>query len=336
MTSGRANHTQTPLQNGKVLVAGGGWDSGLVYNILATAELYDPTSRTFTATGSMTDSRELHTATLLSNGKVLVVGGADSFPDGSAAMGAVKTAELYDPSSGSFIATGSMATARVYHTATLLTNGNVLVVGGFDNNGEPLATAEIYDAAAGTFSLTGSMASARAAHTATLLANGKVLVAGGEGIQDNVVADLNTAELYDPSTGTFTSTGDLNAGREQSAATLLKDGTVLVMGGYEIPLGVLSEAEIYNPATGAFAQAASMSTPRVGFAAGLLADGTIVVAGGSDGSTLQASAEVFDPTTGKFSPTWTMSSPRLYCAATPLGDGSVLVTDVHRPGGMAL
>ena len=128
---------------------------------------------TFSNTGSLTTARFYHTATLLPNGKVLVVGGRGT-------SGALNGAELYDPISGTWSATGSLNTDRYLHTATLLPNGKVLVAGGQDNSG-PLTSAELYDPASATWTATGNLAAARFYHTATLLPNGKVLVTGGGG-----------------------------------------------------------------------------------------------------------------------------------------------------------
>jgi WD40 repeat protein len=178
---GRYAHTATLLPNGMVLVAGG-------YNQtdgdLASAELYDPETGTWTETGSLATARDGHTATLLPNGKVLVAGG---YSNGSV----LRSAELYDPASGTWTATSNLATKRYSHTATLLPNGKVLVAGG-DNNGGVLASAELYDPGSGRWRATGSLNMARESHTTTLLPNGKVLVAGGD---DNNNVALASAEL---------------------------------------------------------------------------------------------------------------------------------------------
>ena len=132
-----------------------------------------PTTHMWNLTGSLNGTRAFHTATLLTNGQILVVGGIDSTNT------LLASAELYDPGTGVWTPTGSLHTARYEDTATLLSNGEVLVAGGQDTNEHALSSAEVYDLATGTWSLTGNMNVGRAGHTATLLSDGEVLVAGG-------------------------------------------------------------------------------------------------------------------------------------------------------------
>jgi hypothetical protein len=232
MQSARASHTATLLQDGKVLVAGG---DSLFFNgvqnanlrSLATAEIFDPATETFTATGSMIVPRESHTATRLSDGKVLIAGGSDGALGNNSPVAVVYlSAELFDPATGQFTATGSMTTARDFFTATLLGTGKVLAAGGV-NATESLATAELFDPASGSFAATGNLTAARFNQDATLLNDGTVLLTGGVGASPV----LATAEIYDPTAGTFAATGNMNSPRVWHTATLLQDGRVLVTGG---------------------------------------------------------------------------------------------------------
>lgn len=236
MTIARASLTATLLDTkqatDKVLIAG--WGN-------ATAELFDPVTATFAATtGSMVQARVSHTATLLSNGKVLLTGGIQGVPPATTTLA---EAELYDPAAGKFSQTaGSMATARQWHTATLLASGKVLVTGGLDSTGKSVGTAELFDLTAQSFTpTTGNMVSPRAFHTATLLGDNTVLLAGGVDTTNNAIA---SAEIYDPASGNFASTGGLVTARQQHTATLLQNGKVLVTGGLDT--GALATAELYQ------------------------------------------------------------------------------------------
>jgi hypothetical protein len=246
MTIARQDHQATLLANGQVLIAGGLNLSGE----LASAEIYNPTTGTFTETGDMNYPRAKNTATLLPSGGVLVAGGSGS--DGTGPW--LATAELYDPSTGTFALTGSMAQARGSHTATLLFDGRVLIAGGLIA-AEALDEAEIYDPSTRAFTRTGDMTQpgGRADHTATLLANGQVLMAGGESTESSTgPSSLISAELFDPSSGTFSATGNMAADRKDFVASLLSDGAVFVTGtGYPLDQqpGLAERAELYTPAT---------------------------------------------------------------------------------------
>ncbi len=279
----REAHTATLLADGRVLIAG-----GLLGD--TSAELYDPQTGTFTATGSMKTSRNWATATLLADGRVLIAGGDSFVPGGE---GPIASAEVYDPQTGQFTETGSMTTARDGHTATLLSNGLVLIAGGgnLDSN---LASAELYNPKTGKFSRTGSMSKARFRHTATLLPNGLVLVAGGDVPAADAASPDDTAELFDPSTGKFRVTGSMIDPRSGHTATLLPDGAVLIAGGNaDFSAGGV---EKYDPSTGKFSQVIAGFYTTGGDSATLLDDGTVLFAGGGAGDdTLLPTAWVFVP-----------------------------------------
>jgi FG-GAP-like repeat/Galactose oxidase, central domain/Kelch motif len=355
----RSNYTATLLADGRVLVVGG--YSYVDYNNLSSAELYDPATGTWGSTGSLNIPRSGHTATLLANGKVLVAGGDQ---DGS-------SAELFDPSSGTWSVTGSLNIARFGHTATLLQSGKVLIAGGGGGDGR----AELYDPATGTWSITGGLITDRGGQTATLLQNGQVLIAGGwfdEG--DGIASFVASAELYDPATGTWSVTGNLNAPRSSHTATLLPDGRVLIAagvftnwapdkGGFAVSPTSLNSAELYDPATGTWSVTASLNTLRTAHTATLLPNGKVLVAGGfywtidgntpNDGTfpcgdiwTCRAkaldTAEIYDPATRNWTATVNLNAARFEPTATRLQNGQVLVAggdslgsaelyDSHRP-----
>jgi hypothetical protein len=163
-------------------------------------------------------------------------------------VSAVSASLGWDPplalaATGTWSATGSTATGRYLHTATLLPSGKVLVAGGV-SSGSGRASAELYNPATGTWSATGSMTTAHFSHTVTLLHSGKVLVAAGF---SNSIGAVTASELYDPVTGTWSATGSMSTGRADHTATLLPSGKVLVAGGYDGSI-VLASAELYDPA----------------------------------------------------------------------------------------
>ncbi len=263
MLCAHKGHTATVLQNGKVLIAG---RTGIT--IAPCAELYDPVTGTFTRTGNMTTPVSDHAAVLLANGKVLIVGGSVD-RSGCISCTATSSAELYDPGTATFSATGPMNAARSSPTATLLSSGKVLVTGGGVNpTGGPQQTAELYDPASGTFTLTNSsMAVGRQFHTATLLPSGKVLVAGGLTTIGSVATA--TADLYDPTTDAFRATGAMASPRMHHAATLLGNGVVLIVGGIMQPTSPMGEtsAELYDSTSGVFTLTGPLATGRYGAAA---------------------------------------------------------------------
>ena len=305
MIDARYGCTASLLPNGKVLIAGGGTTT-ININNLATAELYDPATGTFSATGNvrrlydpsvdkffykgeMIAARSKHSATVMRDGNVLIAGGEDAHGTAQA------SAEVYDWSTGKFIATAPMKSSRREHRATLLPNGQVLITGGVDGQGQVLATAELYNPTTRAFTLTSealprtgtAMNEGRSQHAAALLTDGRVLIAGGSGSKST----SRSAELYDPSRGSFSciggsgmTTGMACAGsmieyRSLAADALLPNGEVLIaggdnfhmstahnipaaqgaIGGASVPFSVLWSAEIYNPASGTFVSTVSIA-----------------------------------------------------------------------------
>jgi hypothetical protein len=331
MTSPRDSHTATLLPNGKVLIAGGllrTVNGNITY--LNTAELFDPATGTFASIASMGSARQLHTATLLRNGKVLIVGGDKTSVDGT-----LNTAELFDPATATFtsLGLGRLSEPRSSHTATLLPSGKILIAGGYHLEG-PFAfaniTAEIFDPVSGSFTslAPATMTVKRQEHTATLLPDGRVLIAGGDGGG----SVYNSAELFDPMSGTFTAvTAPMTSPRAIHTATLLPNGKVLLAGGYNglgIQTAYSNTAEVFDPASGTFMSLLpnTMTSARALHTATLMADGRVLLVGGFSGSAVSATAEVADFSAGTFtSLPATMTVVRYYHTATLLSNGKVLI-----------
>jgi len=321
---GRQIQTATVLADGGILVAGGYAPGD---GALSSATRYDPGTDVFSPTGSMADARGSHTATRLGDGRILIAGGGPASWTG-AAVTFLAAAELYDPAAGTFSPAGSMSTPREHHTATRLKDGRVLIVGGMDTVDHAVASAELYDPKAGTFGPTGPMDVTRAFHTATPLPDGRVLIAGGNaGTWSYDGPFLDSAEIYDPKTGTFTTTGSMTTPRGWHTATRLADGRVLIAGG-ENKRTDLTSAEIYNPKTGKFTKTGSLTVGRVYHAAVRLSDGRVLVTGGGNdysGGKFLTSAELYDPKTGTWTETGSMADQRNLMTSTLLADGRVLV-----------
>ncbi|CAF4575521.1 unnamed protein product, partial [Rotaria sp. Silwood2] len=347
MNSIRYLHTASILNDGKVLVAGGyGYEGYSFWKSFNSSELYDPATGNWTKMGNMTIARYSHTASTLANGKVLVAGGY--FYDGSSDRRYLNSSELYDPTTGIWTKTGNMNVARYYHTASILANGKVLVAGGFFYDGYnywgPLNSAELYDPATETWTKAGNMTIGRYYHTACVLADGKVLVASGDGYDGygNTVY-LNSSELYDPATGIWTMTGNMNIGRKFHTASVLVNGKVLVAGGYFYDGRTygqnLNSTELYDPTTGTWTMTGNMNIGRVDHTASVLINGQVLVTGGYiyDGYRYQDlySAELYDPLTELWTKTNSMNVRREGHTASVLTSGKVLITGGYTGSGIS-
>jgi hypothetical protein len=288
-------------------------------------------SGNFVGTGVMHAARYGHSATRLADGRVLVTGGNNDERE------VLASTELYDPASGTFAPAADGALPRMYHLdhTVLLHDGRVLSMGGCADLGgsngqfsvcQGVPDAELYDPAAGTWSPTGSMAAPRNLFTATVLQDGRVLVANGSDSNPDDPQWILPAELYDPASGRFQTTGSIGVGRSYTTATLLADGRVLIAGGMTSGATYLAEAEVYDPASGTFAATGPMVTARAGHSASLLPDGRVLIVGGFNRDENVATAEIYDPASGRFGPsTGTPAVARYYHTASSLADGRVLL-----------
>ena len=292
MTEARNGHSATLLSDKQtVLIAGGQGTKDSGFSISNRAELFNLQENIFeTIQNTMTEKRIGHTATLLDNGEILIVGGQNQLPDKTNIFHS--SAELYDPNGRAFRSTsGSMNSPRIAHTATKLSDGTVLIVGGKDSNDGFLSTVELYNPGDESFtSLIKNLKQARASHTATLLTDGKILIVGGFGKEGEI---LNTVEIYDPVNGPLEQEINMPGSRVHHTATLLQDGTVLIAGGTSNGLDVLASTELYIPSSFSFQKRRSLFDSRFSHTATLLQDNSVLFTGGIGIKGVQNTAEIF-------------------------------------------
>jgi hypothetical protein len=289
MSTPRSAHSATVLADGRVLVAGG-WIGAAATN---AAEIFDPAANAWTqVAGGMIQARSNHTASLLADGRVLFAGG-DNAGTPTASL------EIFDPVANSFSSVGVMTSARTSFASAILSDGRVLLIGG-SNGSAPLASTEIFDPPTNSVGAGPALSAPRMAHSATTLLDGRVLVAGGTTVVTNPDGstsntDLASAEIYDPSTGSFSvSSSSLAVPRRDHAAFLLpNNNSVLIVGGTSSSNEVAT-AEMYIPSTGAFAPTGSPAAARQHATGNLLKqDGILFLAGGSNSTGTLSSAELY-------------------------------------------
>jgi hypothetical protein len=308
----------------------------IVFLLVSTRETGERPQAALPPIGTWTQAPDLATirgttaAVTLRDGKVLVVGGG---------VGAipVAAAELFDPATGQWRATGALNEARRGHAAAALPDGRVVVAGGRNADGDPTATAEIYDPAAGTWATIAPMKLGRIGHSLTTLADGRVLVTGGTTAGTGAAAGGQTirpessAELFDPRAGVWRDTQAMSTGRFEHTTTALPDGKVLIVGGQGPGEGgrltSLATAELYDPAADTFVSTSNLGEGRTNHAAVLLADrSTVLVVGGVGSSDVSlASAELYDSRSGSWTRATPLTEHRTGATATLMSDGRVLV-----------
>jgi hypothetical protein len=300
MSAARQQHRMVQLYTGKVLVTGG-LVTGTNNRALNSADLFDPASKTFTLTTTgnpptvtyMNHYRRLHRSTELANGKILITGGVGG--DQNTSNNILKSAEIYDPATGTFTSIGDMTTARRSHQAILLRTGKVLIAGGY-TVGTPnvlLDSAELYDPDNGTFTATSNAMTALRAPFLTMLPDGKVFVSNGSSTPNQAV------DIYDPATNSFTSPGNELVARNNNRVTRLPGGKIMLVGGQTSsanPPSVTDTSELYSHLIRTFAYTDNLITGRRNFVLANLADGRILVAGGVDSSnTVLSTVELYTP-----------------------------------------
>ncbi len=335
MSNPRYNHEAILLDDGTVLVFGGMTIRRNFEGGSGTADIYDPKTKKFTPVGKMLDARDEATATRLNNGKILRTGGRnDSF--GTHGKG-FKGTQIYNPKTKKFEKGPDMNFPRQDHTATLLNDGRVLIVGGRHNDNNT----EIYDPKTNKFEIIAKMNIPRFRHSAVLLKDGRVLIVGGVGIFPKF--DLfSSAEIYDPKTNKFELVGKINIARKKANLYLLQNGNVVIIGGIGEGHGdqiYLKDIEMYNPKTNEFKIIAKRNSPSRIPAAVMLENGTILFVGGSTGVGLSLQyppeSEIYNSETNTFIKGKKLNYPRSGNKATLLKDGNVLITGSYGTGRIA-
>jgi hypothetical protein len=304
-----------------VLIAGGCIEDSCE-GITASTELLDPATGASTRGPDMLQPRVDQAAVALPDGRVLMIGG---FQPGTETA----STELFDPATNTFSAGPNLLEPLADPVAIVLRDGSVLVAGGFGHHAS-IASAEILDPGLTAFRSTGSMSTPRSSHGGALLPDGRVIVAGGNTRGDTGTV-LASAEVYDPSTGHWSSTGGMSVPRHKLAVIGLADGRVLVLGGSNDrdAFGQYRSAEVYDPAAGTFAPTGDMAARRykVSGAVVRLEDGRVLVAGGS------RTAEVYEPGAGIFERVpGDVDAGFNFSAAARLADGSVLISGGYDAG----
>lgn len=323
MNDKRSWHRSVLLNDGRVLITGGlnYRDSGSTANFNKSAEIYSPFTGKFDQVGDMSQLRELHFAVTLTDGKVLVGGGqkGNNIADSSC--------DIFDPATNEFTYIGDMSEARRWVTAHRLADGTVFIIGGWSNISGVLQSTEVYNPVSGTFVAGPDMTIPRSTHKSVVLSDGRILVVGGW----NGAASINSAEIYDPNTDTFTAVDNtLSPGVYVSSAATLGSGKVIVAGGHD---GATQRSEAYEfdaalGANGQFTAVGGLATARYGLGVIALPDGSALVIGGQNtGNSSYSSTELYDINAQTFSSGANMFTARSYFGEIiQLQDGNFFIS----------
>lgn len=285
----RATHQMVAAGEGRLLAIGGCVRSGCEAGpASATVDVIDAQSMEMVGSGSLLVQRIQPSAAALPDGRVLVFGG---WVDGRVSA----TTEIFDPATGKSRAGPAMAVPRNAPAFVRLADGRILIAGGYDGS-DVRSDAEIFDPTTGRLTATGPLATARSGATATLLTDGRVLMVGGGRPDRAPTRALASAEIFDPTTGRFSSAEQLAQGRYKHGALRLANGDVLIVGGSDARDydGKLRSVERFDVATGRFVPAGNLADPRFKIADGLLLlpGNKVLVAAGD------TAPEIFDVATG--------------------------------------
>ncbi|MBK8482578.1 MAG: hypothetical protein IPL40_15670 [Proteobacteria bacterium] len=314
MSVPRYEHAALRLLDGRVLVVGGTsvQDGG---EPLASAEIFDPVSGAWSATGSMRIARRAHEAVRLTDGRVLVMGAIGGPVGGSAGSSILRSAEVYEPSTGTWSSAGSVLVQRYGHTALRLRDGRVLVVGSHSGSVDGQRSTELYDPATGRWSTTGSTATGRMRAGLVELEDDRVLVVGG-------YVSRTSCEVWSPVSGTWAPVGSTIVTRDRNALLLarLSQGRVLVAGNN---FGE-SRAEIFDPAAAGWRTTGALSARHFNGVGVQLDNGEVIFGGGIGPESLTSSLERYDEVSETWSVVGALGSIRSMAAGVPLEDGGAL------------
>ncbi|MDQ3098811.1 MAG: hypothetical protein M3Q44_03625 [bacterium] len=321
LSTGKRNISTVLLPSGKVLASG-----GFTTVSVSDAEIFDPQSGTWTATANnMAKAHSNHASYLLKNGKVIVAAGSGT---------SSSAAEIYDPTSNTWIAGPNLTTGRSEFVTSALNNGTIMIGSGVNGAGTVVTTSEIYNPTTNTWTFsTGNMQRGHKNGSMVKLNDGKLLAVGGC-LLDTVcdaTSIVSNAELYDPSTGTWSLVGSLSTARYRFNANVLNNGKVLVHGGNNVSASSISSAEIFDPTTQTWT-AATSSPGSVLAGTGIIGSSVVLTSGKvlsvRSNVSAQSGAYLYDPMANTWTTTGSLSKNIRSSNLIALKTGKILI-----PGG---